>query len=557
MAEFFIVLYLFLTIICNTDVHISTNGIPWMCNNDPETTQSISTLRQSDQNLINKLEQVHAMHRHGSRVGSYPISTFLPNTDLQYNCNITSIVTRQYKQNGYYTENNLKQIFNLRKIYVKNEQQAEGNCQAFQSLKHLIPQQQANAHHIKAAYIGNKSHHLFDNSILNDISNNLITNAEDNRISLSSTDYERTLSSLSVVISELFFSNIDASIAENIIVNANIHDQNNDPYSWYSTCENTDEYKQWKSLIDTARIKSTFTVSNSKFANDTISAFESEGGIWFSSEVGNQLLYPYCAEMKLPLTNDTFWNAVRLSYDIDTVKDTNINQTECYYHFLNIPMLNKIYNYINMMKQNSYPKLVLHSVHDLTIIRVLQSFGIYDYNLIMFGELVTLELYSAFNQSDLYYFRFTRKGEFIPYPTCDYQNGQTELCDLNVLLERSFKNIISTKEWVNKCNTLITDCVCGYCDSDSDISTTMMYTTYDVTGDTTQTSDNECENTVDKSVIDPTNISFWIGIGIGVGIGIILGCCSIILIRRYCCGINENEKFLHNQYYLEEETYKL
>merc|ERR1711933_260414 len=99
-----------------------------------------------------------------------------------------------------------------------------------------------------------------------------------------------------------------------------------------------------------------------------------------------------------------------------------------------------------MMKQYSYPRLVIHSAHDYTIIRLLLSLGIYDYNLVMFGEMVTLEIYSAKNDTDLYYFRWTRKGQFIRYPTCNYGYGETatELCDLDIMIQRSFKNIVKT-----------------------------------------------------------------------------------------------------------------
>ena len=232
----------------SADVNIAKNGIPWMCNNDPYNNQVIEPLPTNDLKLIKKLEQVQAIHRHGSRVGSVPISDFLPNANLEYNCNITSVVTRNYKDNDYYT-NSSKSMFNLRKIYVANEQVIEGNCQFEQSLKYLIPQQQANAEHIRQAYIGSESYNLFNESILNDIANNLITNSEDQRVTFTSTDYERTIASLAVISSKLFFPN---GGGDDVIMNANTHDTGTDPYlCHYDDCVDSDEFPQWIAMFET------------------------------------------------------------------------------------------------------------------------------------------------------------------------------------------------------------------------------------------------------------------------------------------------------------------
>ena len=63
---------------------------------------TISPLSSTDQAKINKLVQVQVFHRHGARVGSHAISNYLDNSGLEYNCNITSVATRQYKDNNYY-----------------------------------------------------------------------------------------------------------------------------------------------------------------------------------------------------------------------------------------------------------------------------------------------------------------------------------------------------------------------------------------------------------------------------------------------------------------------
>ena len=243
---------------CIAQVNINNDGIPWMCNDYPNNKQSIEPLSINDQNLINKLEQVQVVHRHGARTGAVPISTFLPDANLEYDCNISSVVTRQYKDNDYYT-NSSKSMFNLRKIYVADEQTIEGNCQFMQSLQYLIPQQQANARHIKNAYIGNQSYHLFDKSTLNDIADNLEMYAEDERITLTTTDYERTIASLSVISSELFFPNSNIG---DIIMNANTHDQGSDPYLNYDDCQEADQFIEWTDQFKSDSLLTTGNICN-------------------------------------------------------------------------------------------------------------------------------------------------------------------------------------------------------------------------------------------------------------------------------------------------------
>ena len=151
----------------------------------------IEPLSSNDQASINKLEQVQVFHRHGARTGSRPISSFLPTaSDLVYDCNITTVTARQYKEDNYFA-NSSKLMYSLRKIYVEGEQVTEGNCHFRQAVQDLIPQQQANAHHLLNAYVGNASHHLFNESDLKDIAKNILANSEDDRLSLQSTDYER------------------------------------------------------------------------------------------------------------------------------------------------------------------------------------------------------------------------------------------------------------------------------------------------------------------------------------------------------------------------------
>eukprot|EP01083_Nonionella_stella_P001831 5257_1 len=529
--------------LCNADVHIGTNGVPWMCNIEPEKTQRIAPLSSSDQKLIHKLEQVQAIHRHGARTGTTPISAFLPNSDLEYTCNITTVETREYKEHNYYN-NASKPIVHVRKVYVQDEQIIEGNCADGQSLQYLIPQHQANAHHIKQGYIGDESHHLFSTSTLNDIRNNLSLHSQDTRLSLTSTEFERTIASLTFLVSELLFDNTQS--LEDVIINVNIHDHLHDPFNDHQ-CRTQKQYQQWTDRFNADTSAAADAVLQSQFAKDTIAAFTKEGGIWSSPGTGHELLYPYCAGMTLPLSNDTFWKAIQLSYDVDTAfVNTSYakQQTECYYKFMNIPMLYSMQNNIKKLKKDSPPRLVLYSVHDTTLVRLLQSLGIYNHQMIIYAELITLEIYSAINDSDLYYFRLMRQGEFVAYPTCDYMNGETELCELDVLVERSFKSVVSYQEWLGQCSTLMTDCVCGYCE---EIETTSEQ-------DQQNTDDVKCGKSSDEGS-NTSHSSFWVGIGLGSVIGVTLTVCVMMIVEKGSCIKRDN--FVHREYFLNEESYKL
>eukprot|EP01084_Bolivina_argentea_P023671 44197_1 len=523
MSVFFLILEFSISF-CFGVVNIRTNGSPWMCNHQPDNKQSISLLPPSDQQLINKLEQIQIFHRHGSRVGSDSISSFLPNSNLKYNCNITSVVTRQYKNNNYYTMNQSIPFIHIRKQYVPNEQIIEGNCQWRQALKYLIPQQQANAHHIKTAYIGNKSYHLFNQSILNNITLNLAKYSQDQRITVTTTDYERTIASLTVITSELFGNN-NLNITD-MIINTNVHDIEADPYypDKFTACINQQQFKEWEYVYNNDPLLQNTAVDEvikSKFANETIKAYIEEGGIWKSNKVGTHLLYPYCAGMSLPLSNSTFWNAVKLSYDWGTAA-TYVNTTyaknkiECYNNFMNIPVLYKMKYDIDSLKSNGYPKLVIHSAHDSTLIRLLLSLGVYDHKLIIFGEMVTFEIYSAKSDVNMFYFRLTRKGEFVPYLYCDYEN-ESELCDLDILLKHSFKEVVSQNNWANElCLNMLTDCRCGYCVDVGNVTQIP---------ETTEINENPCDKK-SSDVFDASSKNFWIGIGIGVGVGLL---CAVFI----------------------------
>ena len=85
--------------------------------------------------------------------------------------------------------------------------------------------------------------------------------------------------------------------------------------------------------------------------------------------------------------------------------------------------------------------------------------------------MVTLEIYSA-NMENAYnieneiewLFRFTRKGEALLYPGCDYVNNTNdELCDLRVLFENEFADVVGVREFESDiCMKVLDDERCGY-----------------------------------------------------------------------------------------------
>ena len=101
------------------------------------------------------------------------------------------------------------------------------------------------------------------------------------------------------------------------------------------------------------------------------------------------------------------------------------------------------------------------------IYRYLWGLDIYDDRILSpNAELTTFEVYSAkrWNYEDIdYYFRWTRRGEFIPYPGCDYDNGNTQLCDLEIFLD-SVSDATPIEDFADEiCAKAIDECFCDLC----------------------------------------------------------------------------------------------
>ena len=316
--------------------------------------------------------------------------------------------------------------------------------------------------------------------------------------------------------------------------NLNVHDQKSDPWTGYfQYCLQQKEYILWNTMIDND-VKYENTEQDkiylSEFGQNTIKSFEDEGGIWASNKTGKELQYLYCRGQTLPLSNNTFWNAVKYSYQWESAQNNNnsywLDTDECISHFHSIPMLYKILKDINVMRDNNnnnnnnnneYPQLLMHSTHDGTLIMLLKSLKMWNQELIIFGELIILEIYTSETNENKYLFRWTKKGKFLPYPLCDYKDD-TELCDLDIMLNNSFNDVVDINTYNNDiCANLVTNCQCGYCLT---------------TSSTTNKPDNG-NNNINNNSFDIRNINFWIGFFMAIFIICIIAVIYKFVYKRY------------------------
>jgi len=281
-----------------------------------------------------------------------------------------------------------------------------------------------------------------------------------------------------------------------------------------------------------------------------IDQYIKQGGKWYDTpynamdHAGFQIVLFYCNGFNIPLSADTFWNMVNAGVEwisIQPDKNNDIDHKEieyakkhkCIDHFMSIPMYKRFLDEIQAVinDKDDKKKFILHSAHDSTIKLFLSGLNLYDGIFPYFAQFLTLEIYSVneewsfhVNQREIkWLFRFTNKGEFIPYEYCKkewYQNddlNNTELCDLNILLNNGFNDSINItqREWAEKrCKTLLDDCICGYCN--------------DTIINHQNISNDDIESLINKQWrLDQFNFIF----------GIIVGCIGTIIIMfgiQYC-----------------------
>ena len=126
------------------------------------------------------------------------------------------------------------------------------------------------------------------------------------------------------------------------------------------------------------------------------------------------------------------------------------------------------------MKNNNKPKILSIAMHGSAIRRYLWGLNVYDNrNVFENAEMSTLEIYSANPYNGLndygnikYLFRWTREGEFIPYPPCNhiYDTKNTQLCDLEIMLQNDFNDAMPIQDFNKEiCPFAMSKCLCDIC----------------------------------------------------------------------------------------------
>ena len=93
----------------------------------------------------------------------------------------------------------------------------------------------------------------------------------------------------------------------------------------------------------------------------------------------------------------------------------------------------------------------------------------------------------------------------MPYPFCDYQQGATELCDLDIMLNNSFYDAVDMDTYSDDvCANLVSDCRCGFCG-------------------TTTTTDEPCSGSDNGESFDMGSVNFWVGFLTAVLVMAIIG----------------------------------
>ena len=241
--------------------------------------------------------------------------------------------------------------------------------------------------------------------------------------------------------------------------------------------------------------------------NKTIQEWHDAVGNAYSYDRGEGAVLMYCAGLEIPLEYETFINSLNASYAIREaiLANNETSPTTCKLAAspVNWLFFTLIQNHIMFLGQQEtiiseggssqeledelnkeaeadddkdsefylnaeQAKLIYHSVHDVTILYVLESLGISNGREPMFAEMLTLEIYQR-SPSDPWYnknmeittnelyanylFRWTRKGKALtPFPGCEeeYEYTQSSLCSLSVLM-KAIKYGQNIKDWEGTC----------------------------------------------------------------------------------------------------------
>eukprot|EP01084_Bolivina_argentea_P067677 123203_1 len=457
-------------------VNIKTHGEIWYCNSNPVETVAISPLSSNDLQHIRKLEQVQVMTRHGTRTASMDLQDYFPNSTQNYHCDISTISSRFNAQSGeYFTP--------LLERYSDNDQfLLQSNCQKEQSWPTLITQHRQNAQILMDAYM-NSDHP----SQLLDIK---ITNAQStstNYMKFYTSNHERCMLSTIALASHLLNISASNTTAIHPPIQTITNDAEFNPYApWDNTvCTDHKQHQSWLRISTDDMFDNYIIPKREKLAQkyrDAMRQYTKQGGVLIDAPYSYhehpsfRIQNFYCNGMDIPLDNQTFWSLVEMGREYTTTQpDRSSNDAheveyvqtfQCIYSFMATAMYKRFADNIRMVIRGDVnaTKFILHSAHDSSIIAFLSGLSMYDGVVPYFAQFLTLEIYSSVLEDKPYLFRFTHKGEFVPYEYCAYKDFD-ELCDLNILLQNGLNGSnVTQREWAEQsCKTVLEDCVCGYC----------------------------------------------------------------------------------------------
>lgn len=286
----------------STCINIHDDGPLEYCNVDPSRWNFLP-LSSSDLQRINKLEQVHVFVRHGSRIGPHPIVDTFPNAQgLSYHCNITTVETRYVGRNDW-------NLISVKKHYIPNEQEVEGNCQASQSLDRSISQHTTNARMFSDFFIGNHSWALMRKEQLRNLSNLIVQQGYTSEIRILAADFERTITSAIAFMSEFLQIN-DPSVTMDMWTS----DTKSDPYTVQDNY-NCPKLKDWMQLLGEKSHRFQ-KVSTEKWSQKVSKEWKKQTGLEYTYDDAMASVLMYCAGIDIPITQELFHDALNLSYNL-------------------------------------------------------------------------------------------------------------------------------------------------------------------------------------------------------------------------------------------------
>lgn len=476
MAAFIVIWTLVSFRLTNSLVNKATNGILWYCNDNPSTEHPLSTLSERDAQRIGKLKQVQVITRHGSRTHHHDFQRYFPDSEQFYHCNISTITSRiELPSNELFPA--MLTTYEDGNQYLK-----QSNCEHVQSMPSLIEQHTQNAQMLIDAFMSSDSpSHLFD-----------IGEATAQRMRFYSSNFERCkLSTMAIAARLLNISSSNASIEPSF--ETIVNDQAFNPYTPYenSVCKAQPQFQEWLNRSAVDRYEKYFNPRRQSVLDqqtEIIAEYKTQGGMWFDNtpwdleHAGFQIALYYCNGFDIPLENETFWTLMDaglqwISVQPNATSDDAFEREyatkqQCATHFMALPMYKRIFDEMSAVidGNDDAKQFVLHSAHDSTIEAFLSGLGMYDGVFPYFAQFVTFELYSNID-GDGYLFRITNKGEFVPYEFCadEYRNGDTQLCDLEILMRNGFADVnVTQRDWAEqRCATMLDDCVCGICNDNA------------------------------------------------------------------------------------------